>query len=132
MKKRADLIPKDKFDQSTIAELMKLKEEEIRPIVPELIEWLADFNWPVASEVSKALALFPDSVIGELKKQLVLDANDDILKYWILVGMIPLFEKEKQQLFLPELQRIVENPTKGEVLEFVLEEAQIRLKKLIK
>ena len=132
MKKRADLIPKDKFDQTTIAELMKLTQEEIRPIVPELIEWLADFNWPVAPEVAKALALFPDSVIGELKKQLTPEADDDILKYWILVGMIPLFEKEKQLLFLPELQRIVENPTKGEVLEFVLEEADIWLEKLIK
>ena len=46
--------------------------------------------------------------------------------------MIRLFEKEKQLLFLPELQRIVENPTKGEVLEFVLEEADIWLEKLIK
>ncbi len=125
-------MPKDKFDTSSIHELRNLTEEEIRPILPELIEWLADFNWPVAPEVAKALALFPDSVIGELKKQLTPEADDDILKYWILVGMIRLFEKEKQLLFLPELQRIVENPTKGEVLEFVLEEADIWLEKLIK
>ena len=132
MKNIQELVPKDKFDTSSIHELRNLTEEEIRPILPELIEWLADFNWPVASEVAKVVALFPNSVIGELKKQFAPEADDDILKYWILVRLIPLFEKDKQLLLLPTLHRIAENPTKGEVLEFVLEEAQIRLRKLIK
>ena len=40
------LIPKDKGDYKNIEELKRLSFDEIEPIVPDLLVWLQDINWP--------------------------------------------------------------------------------------
>lgn len=39
-----DLIPKDKFDNSTINQLCRLTDDEMQPIIFDLLEWLQDYN----------------------------------------------------------------------------------------
>lgn len=39
-----DLIPKNKFDDSNIEKLYLLTDEEIIPIIYDLLEWLMDYN----------------------------------------------------------------------------------------
>ena len=50
-----DLIPKDKFDVSSFEQLMALNDAEIDPIIPELLKWIQDMNWPVAPSVIKVV-----------------------------------------------------------------------------
>ena len=42
------LIPKDKFDLRNISRIRKLDFLTLEPIIPELLEWIQDINWPVA------------------------------------------------------------------------------------
>ena len=43
---QSELLPKDKHDDETIKRLRKLPIQELVPLLPELLEWVADVNWP--------------------------------------------------------------------------------------
>ena len=50
-----ELLPKNKFDNSNINRLFLLTDEEIKPIIYELLEWTQDYNWPIAKEIIPVL-----------------------------------------------------------------------------
>lgn len=104
------LIPKDKFDIETAKELTNYSFEEIQPIIPNLLEWLQDLNWPVSKTVADCLLPFSENIASELVK--ILRSNDEMWKYWI----ISVFGKiVKDDSFLYEIKRIVQNPTEEEI-----------------
>ena len=59
-------LPKDKFDVETAKELRELSLDELEPVLGELLEWLQDYNWPVAKVVGPLLAGFDDRIIKKL------------------------------------------------------------------
>lgn len=105
-----DLIPKDKFDESGIEGLKKLSFEQIRPIIPDLLEWLQDMNWPVARPVADILEPFSNRITPELVA--ILKSTDVMWKYWILGNLI---KHANDPLILNELERIVKYPTNDEI-----------------
>lgn len=113
------LVPKNKFDNSNIERLKVLTSEEIKPILPKLLEWLQDYNWPIAKEVLPILSLHQSELIPVIINVLTLEEKDDIWKYWIITYLIPLFSDENIKLVFPYLKRIIEKPTKGEREEMV-------------
>jgi hypothetical protein len=118
-----ELIPRNKSDDSHIVDLMTIKETDVYPILPDLLEWIADVNWPVASAVLKVLARFPNSVIPLIQTALDILAKDDILKYNIIVHLLPLFSIEKQHTLYYDVKRICDNLTDSEKHEAVWEAA---------
>ena len=46
------LIPKDKSDIETAETLSNHSFKEVQPIIPDLLEWLQDGNWPVSKTVA--------------------------------------------------------------------------------
>ncbi|MEO1013484.1 MAG: DUF5071 domain-containing protein, partial [Bacteroidota bacterium] len=50
-----ELIPKDKLDIEMAEKLNQYPYEEIKPIIPDLLEWIKDMNWPVARTVAEYL-----------------------------------------------------------------------------
>lgn len=104
------LIPKDKFDIEAAEKLKEYSFEEIKPIIPELLEWLQDLNWPVSKSVAEILIPFSENIALEILQ--ILKGEDEMWKYWIL----SVFGKTiKNKLVLNEIERIVKNPTAGEV-----------------
>ena len=45
-------VPKDKFDEDACGKLFLTSDKEVILALPELLEWLQDYNWPVASKVT--------------------------------------------------------------------------------
>jgi hypothetical protein len=104
------VIPKNKFDIETAKKLTNYTFEEIQPIIPNLLEWLQDLNWPVSKPVADYLLPFSESIASELIN--ILHSNDEMWKYWILT----VFGKTvKAESFLYEIKRIAQNPTKEEI-----------------
>ena len=62
-----ELVPKHKFDDSNIEKLYMLTDEEIKPIIYDLLVWLQDYNWPVADKVLKVLLEREDLVLPHIK-----------------------------------------------------------------
>jgi hypothetical protein len=103
------LIPKDPCDESSIEKLKLLSFNEIQPIVPDLLEWLQDCNWPVSSSILKILRPIIDQITSEILQ--ILKGDDGVWKYWILLNLI---SKTSNPILLEEINRIALFPTKDE------------------
>jgi len=115
------LIPKDKFDLEPFPALMEIGEDEVKPILPELLFCVADINWPIATEMIKVLIRFPDSVVPLIKNVLKPSEADEEWKYFIITDLVPRLPKSSQELLLEDIKRILDAPTNGEILGGVVE-----------
>ena len=106
------LVPRDKLDNSGIETLKTINADEIEPILGQLLEWIQDINWPVAQELFHVLPRFHIKLVPHIKA--VLNSHDDIWKCWVLC-LIKELPAETVVLFLPEIKRVSEQPTTGEV-----------------
>jgi hypothetical protein len=115
-----NLIPRDKHDIETALKLKQYSYHELKPIVPNLLEWIQDMNWPVAGPVSDYLQTISSYITPQIIQ--VLRVNDPQWKYWCLI----VFGKQKpiDPLLLQEIKLLAERITKMEIEEGVLEEAQ--------
>ena len=125
-----DLLPKNKFDTSNIEKLMLLSEKELKEILPELIYWIADFNWPVASKLIPVLVKYPNSIVPVIKNTLSLQEKDAELKYFIILELIPRLHLEYQKELIEDIDRIAKKPTEEELYAETTDEALVLLKKL--
>jgi len=102
-----ELIPKHKHDTETAEKLKNYSYEEIKPIVPQLLEWMQDMNWPVSRPVSAYLETHIDHISEEILR--ILRGNDEQWKYWIVIVFGPSTQNTE---VLNEIKRIAFNPTK--------------------
>jgi hypothetical protein len=115
-----DLIPKNKGDLSTAEKLKNYSYEDLKEIIPNLLEWLQDLNWPVAKSVSEYLESIHDKMTTELLT--ILKGNEDeVWKYWIITIFGPITESP---IIKNEIIRIAISPTKNERIEEVDEVAK--------
>ena len=117
-----ELIPKHKADIETVKKLKDYSYQEIKDIVPELLVWIQDMNWPVAGLVADYLESISGHITDDIVK--VLKGDDEIWKYWC----ISIFGINSTRPIAPKLmnefERIANNPTEKEVLEEVQELAK--------
>jgi hypothetical protein len=109
-----DLIPKTKFETEKVDALIQLGYPAVQPILPELMTWVQDMNWPVA----RVLRPFLVSIGAPLEPYIreILKTDDDNWKYWIISDFIG-DSKQLFEIFKPELERIALNPTVTEKIE---------------
>ena len=112
-----DLVPKTKFDFSGIEELRKLSDEEIAPVIPDLLAWMKDMNWPVAKEMPDLLAPHQKALIPHIIEILQPEQSECDWKTWIIDFLLPLFDEKYLLMLKPSLERIVKNPSWGELDE---------------
>ena len=114
-----ELIPKDKFDIDTAQRLQNFSFEEIKPIIPDLLKWLQDMNWPVSGKVADFLIPFSDDIADEILQ--ILKTDDEVWKYWLILNFGRTI---KNELVVNEIKRIAKNPTEAEVEDGVCEVAK--------
>lgn len=114
------LIPKDKFDFETVEKLKNYSFDEIKPIIPNLLEWLQDGNWPISKPVGELLLPFTEKISPEIAQ--ILQGHDSVWKYWILQTFGKISDNELVQ---SEIERILKSPTKDEIAEGIFEMANL-------
>ncbi|WP_334073137.1 DUF5071 domain-containing protein [Paenibacillus sp. A14] len=122
-----NLLPRDKHDFERVDVLKYIDKEDLIKLIPKLIEWLQDINWPIAMDVSKLLLTVPVETIPFIRN--VLAGDDDIWKEWCLRYIVKDLPTELRENLKEDLERIAYRPTKGEELEEVHITAQEILKK---
>lgn len=100
------LVPKDKFDIETAKKLNQYSIDEIRPIVPALLEWLQDANWPVAYPIKLYLKKHVKHIQDEILT--VFKTNDTLWKYWVLLALGDGIDDKR---LIDEIKRIALAPT---------------------
>ncbi|MGP7819665.1 DUF5071 domain-containing protein [Niallia sp. 01092] len=121
MNNYTEFIPRNKHDFERVDQLKKLNRSEILPLLPRLMEWTQDMNWPIANEVAELLLTFPNEIIPLIKD--VLATNDNVWKYWCLEILVKRLPDDLRKQFKSDLIRLVESPTTEERLEDLDEKA---------
>lgn len=76
----------------------------VAPILPVLIYWIQDLNWPVAQELAPFLAQ-----TGAPLKQPVIDVlkiQDTVWKYWVVSKLVNTPDLQLAKAIGPELQQL--------------------------
>ena len=110
------LLPQSKHDLDRARALVARGYPAVAPVLPELLEWLQDYNWPVAQALVPFLQTIGPPLLPELRR--ILGTNDEVWKYWVLWCLVRAAPTLAEAL-RPELTRLVESPTPGEATEEV-------------
>lgn len=117
MKRIEELVPKSKFDDSGMEELRLLSDEEIEPILPALLEWMKDMNWPVAREMPELLSMHPGALVPCIIEALQPEQPECDWKNYIIWCLFPKLDKKYLAMLKSCLERIAQKPTQGEIYE---------------
>jgi hypothetical protein len=108
------LIPRHKSDLDRAQAAIQAGYPAVIPILPQLLEWLQDYNWPVARVLAPFLASIGNPLVPYIES--ILRSEDEIWKYWIISAIIRN-SRELAESFRDELERLVLLPTKNEMTE---------------
>ncbi|WP_017687379.1 DUF5071 domain-containing protein [Paenibacillus sp. PAMC 26794] len=108
-------LPRDKFDYEAVRKLSEFSDVELKVIIPELMEWLQDGNWPISKPVEDILLRLGEDLVPHIKD--VLQTQDSTWEYFILVGLIDRLPVSHLSMLRSDLVRILESPTHDEILE---------------
>lgn len=117
-----DLVPKDKHDISNINKLYNLSDEEMKPIVYNLLEWIQDYNWPVAQELIPLLKEREDIIFPYMSD--ILRGDDFMWKYWIMDLIIPGFSFEHKNALKDDILVLINDHDIDEDTESIREIAE--------
>lgn len=121
------LLPKDKFDDSNLKVIRKLPDAEIKPIIYELLEWIQDYNWPIANQVLQILVERQELVFPYISG--VLKGNDIMWKYWILELLVPKLKGEYQFALREDIEALASEKGTDEDTLAIIEQAKVCIDK---
>lgn len=110
-----DYLPLNIYDVDKVEKLKKLDRSVLEPLLPDLLEYTQDMNWPVASGVVEILLTFPKEIVSHV--QAILSSNDDNWKWFILHFLVIKLPVESQVQFKQYLIRVAQTPTQNEIAE---------------
>ncbi|MEM0947158.1 MAG: DUF5071 domain-containing protein [Pseudomonadota bacterium] len=105
-------IPTGKFDVAAVQRAAQIGLPGINPILGDLLEWLQDYNWPVASAIHDLLKDAGPEIVPHIEA--ILSSDDEIWKYWVLALVEDLPRQTLDELDVNLFVRISENPTDTE------------------
>lgn len=107
-----EMLPKSKTDYNSVIQLRMVNKDALRPIIPDLLIWLQDINWPISSDIGEIVLQFNAELIPYIQE--ILKTDDDIWKYYILTEVVSKLSKEAKLGLIDELNRLSKNPSEGE------------------
>ncbi|WP_088547164.1 DUF5071 domain-containing protein [Paenibacillus aquistagni] len=111
-------LPRDKHDFERVRTLYEIERNELIALLPEILTWLQDINWPIAIEVAELLLnKIPRETISIVIE--VLKGEDEIwkencLRYFVMKLPKVLLEIDNLK---SEITRIANQPTEEEKIE---------------
>jgi hypothetical protein len=110
------LIPTGKLETAKAERLVALGYPAVEPVLPQLLEWVQDLNWPVA-RVFQPLLVSVGAPLAPFVRT-VLATSDDSWKHYVLIGIVGA-STELALALRQDLERLARSPTPGEVAEEV-------------
>ncbi len=98
------MIPKDKFDVTAVEQLAHMETAQIIPLLPQMLEWIQDMNWPVAEPMVEVLLQYPTELTSLVEQ--VLLGDDDMWIYWCLQKIVPRLPFFSKLALMESVERI--------------------------
>lgn len=111
------LLPKDKHDFDSVNKLKEYDKDALSEVIPELLIWLQDTNWPISLAVRDILIQFDKELIPHIKQ--ILNSDDAIWKYWILTKVVNRLTPDARAELTQEIIRLSNDPQPYDVIEEV-------------
>lgn len=119
------LVPKNQYDLPTAVAAINAGYPAVAPILGKLMEWLQDYNRPVARVLAPFLRSIGPPLVPHIWQ--VLRTDDDVWKHWVILILIrPLLESEAAE-FRAELERMAFKPRPDELIGKLPETAKSTL-----
>lgn len=100
-------LPKDKSDFESVVVLTSLERSMVIPLLPELLVWLQDMNWPIASKIVDLLLKYTVEIIPHVKT--IFSQSDTGWTYNILKALINEWEMEFVSVLSSSLRELAQN-----------------------
>lgn len=110
-------IPTDKFDTSAIELASQIGFPELDPILPDLLEWVQDANWPVAVPTAALLSNAGIEILPHIKA--ILRSDDGVWKYWTIDLVVRNLSSDTLLELRNDLMKLTESPTQDDQSEDV-------------
>jgi len=117
-----ECIPEDKFDLAAIDRAVEVGFPQINPILPDLLEWIKDGNWPVALPTASLLSGAGLEIVPVIKS--ILNGDDGMWKYWTIDLVVRPGATKLQLAVQSDLDRVTRNPSQDDLSCEVAEEAK--------
>jgi Domain of unknown function (DUF5071) len=125
MKSLIALVPATKTDLRRAEAAVRAGYPAVAPILPQLLEWLRDCNWPVARILAPLLASVGAPLVPHLIR--ILETDDLVWKYWVIMVLIPALCPADALVFRPELERLAFRASPEETREELHTQALLAL-----
>lgn len=112
-----DCIPKDKQDLLALERAQTIGFPSLNEVLPDMLEWLQDANWPVARPTASVLANAGTEIAPYIND--ILAGKDSIWKYWLIELLVQELSSDVLSELRHELQRLARQPTRNDKLEKV-------------
>ena len=106
----AALIPATKYETEKASALVQLGFPAVEPVMPQILEWLQDLNWPVSFIFQPFLIRIGQPLAPYIRT--ILDGQDDGWKYSLLAAVVSQ-SLELAESLRPELVHFVTSPSAG-------------------
>lgn len=110
------LIPEHKFDQDAVQAAIAAGWPAVLPVLPALLAWLQDMNWPVARKLAPFLASIGAPLAPAIRQ--VLNGDDSIWKVNLIVELVTDSPALRDAL-AADLRRLAAHPSAGDRAEQV-------------
>lgn len=115
--KMTNIIPQHKSDIHACERMVFAANKDIIAVLPQLLEWLKDINWPVASHIInriKGLGADLNEPINE-----ILMSEDGAWKYWVLTNLLPRADVGVTRRLLYYINNLMNHPTHNDQIKEV-------------
>lgn len=106
------MIPRDKFDCSSIEKMYALTDNQMAEIVYDLLEWIQDINWPVAQKLIPVLLERENLIFPYIID--ILNKDDYTWKYCVLDFLIPNFSITHKEQLKGNILKLINDPNNDE------------------
>ena len=107
------LVPRGKGDIEGLRRLIGLGLPKITPVLPDIVSWIQDINWPIAYEAGLFLSSVGRPLLPIVRD--ILQTDDEVWKFNVLTIIVEDWSQELLEELRPELERIERSPTAGEL-----------------
>jgi hypothetical protein len=107
-------LPQSKHDLERAHALVALGFPGVEPVLPRLLEWIQDMNWPVAQVLAPFLAEIGRPLAPHIRQ--VLQTDDLAWQDYILSGVV-LASPELIEELRPQIERLALHPTPIELAD---------------
>jgi hypothetical protein len=118
METESSCIPASKYDVQAVYRARALGYPALNDLLPQLLEWLLDVNWPVAQHVASLLSLAGREIVPHIKA--VFSSDDPLWKYSLFAsGLIRDLAPAVHDALRDDLVRMATQPTDAERVDEV-------------